>query len=159
MSVIRAAKRVARNFLGPRDKVHRTFWRCVKHRAGLEIGGPSDAFGDAGILPLYRYIRKLDNCVFSAETIWEGQRLESQTFTYHPKKPMGFNFIRESTDLQRIKNSGYDFILASHALEHTSNPIKALKGMDSSREARGSPNSYPSSLYVYIRPSPPADAG
>jgi len=127
VSVIRAAKRVARNFLGPRDKVHRTFWRCVKHRAGLEIGGPSDAFGDAGILPLYRYIRKLDNCVFSAETIWEGQRLESQTFTYHPKKPMGFNFIRESTDLQRIKNSDYDFILASHTLEHTSNPINSAK--------------------------------
>ncbi len=40
---------------------------------------------------------------------------------------MGFNFIRESTDLQRIKSSSYDFILASHTLEHTSNPIKALK--------------------------------
>jgi SAM-dependent methyltransferase len=127
MNVINTAKRVARNLLGPRGKVQRIFWRYVKHGVGLEIGGPSDAFGDAGILPLYRYIQKLDNCVFSAETIWEGQRLEGQTFTYHPKKPRGFNFIRESTDLLGIKNSSYDFILASHTLEHTTNPIKALK--------------------------------
>jgi hypothetical protein len=63
--VINTAKRVARNLLGPRGKVQRIFWRYVKHRVGLEIGGPSDTFGDAGILPLYRYIRKLDNCVFS----------------------------------------------------------------------------------------------
>jgi SAM-dependent methyltransferase len=127
MNVINTTKRVARNLLGPRGKVQRIFWRYVKHRVGLEIGGPSDTFGDAGILPLYRYIRKLDNCVFSAETIWEGQRLEGQTFTYHPNKPRGFNFIRESTDLLGIKNSSYDFILASHTLEHTTNPIKALK--------------------------------
>ncbi len=127
MNVINNAKWVVQNLLGPWGKAQRIFLRHVKHRAGLEIGGPSDVFGDAGILPLYRYIRKLDNCVFSAETIWEGRRLEGQTFTYHPKKPAGFNFIRESTDLKGIKTGGYDFLLASHTLEHSTNPIKALK--------------------------------
>jgi SAM-dependent methyltransferase len=125
--VIEATKRAARNFLGPPDKLQRQFYNGVSQRAGLEIGGPSEVFGDTGILPLYRYIRSLDNCVFSAETIWEGQRSEGQTFAYHPGKPKGFNFIRESTNLQGIENSNYEFVLASHTLEHTANPIKALR--------------------------------
>ncbi len=127
MRVIDATRRAARNFLGPPDKLQRQFYNGVKNRAGLEIGGPSEVFGDTGILPLYRYIRSLDNCVFSPETIWEGQRSEGQTFIYHPRKPKGFNFIRESTNLQGIENSSYEFVLASHTLEHTANPIKALR--------------------------------
>jgi ubiquinone/menaquinone biosynthesis C-methylase UbiE len=69
----------------------------------------------------------VDNCVFSFETIWEGKRAEGQTYVYHPLKKKGFNFIREGTDLREIANGAYDFLLSSHSLEHTSNPIKALK--------------------------------
>ena len=126
--MIKSAKRRARNFLGPRDEFQHIFFRRVKNRSGLEIGGPSEiVFGDRGVIPAYRYLKSLDNCVYSSETIWEGQRLEGRTFTYHPNQPAGFNFILESTDLHKIKNNAYEFILASHTLEHTANPIKALK--------------------------------
>jgi SAM-dependent methyltransferase len=99
----------------------------VENKLGLEIGGPSGIFQDAGELPIYRYMAGLDNCVFSGETIWEGRREQGRTFFYHPRKGKGFNFIREATDLHDIPNHGYDFVLSSHSLEHTANPIQALK--------------------------------
>jgi SAM-dependent methyltransferase len=99
----------------------------VGNKFGLEIGGPSSAFRDAGELPLYRYLAGLDNCVFSAETVWEGRRAEGLTYFYHRQKNNGFNFIREATDLHGIADHRYDFVLSSHNLEHISNPIRALK--------------------------------
>src|SRR5688572_5350384 len=39
---------------------------------GLEIGGPSAAFGRRGLLPLYPLVDGLDNVNFSGVTIWEG---------------------------------------------------------------------------------------
>jgi SAM-dependent methyltransferase len=103
------------------------FHARVEGKSGLEIGGPSDIFQDAGALPLYRHVEKLDNCVFSDETIWEGKRPEGHTFAYHKGKPNGFNFIREAIDLYGIPDRQYDFILSSHSLEHTANPVKAVK--------------------------------
>ena len=117
--------------------IRRATRRCVKSSSlfraeveskyGLEIGGPSGPFRDTGILPLYRYAAGLDNCVFAAETLWEGRRSEGQTFSYHPAKPNGFNFIREATDLYGVADHRYDFVLSSHNLEHIANPIRALK--------------------------------
>src|SRR5260221_9635771 len=117
--------------------IRRATRRCVKSSSlfraeveskyGLEIGGPSGSFRDTGILPLYRYAAGLDNCVFAAETLWEGRRSEGQTFSYHPAKPNDFNFIREATDLRGIADHRYDFVLSSHNLEHIANPIRALK--------------------------------
>lgn len=108
-------------------KSHRLFRAEVENKFGLEIGGPSGSFRDSGILPLYRYMADLDNCVFAAETLWEGRRPEGRTFTFHPEKPCGFNFVREATDLHGIADQAYDFVLSSHNLEHIANPIKALK--------------------------------
>jgi len=99
----------------------------VENKFGLEIGGPSTAFSDTGEIRVYGAIAGLDNCVFSAETVWEGKRAEGQTYSFHPRKPNGFNFIREATNLVGIPDSRYDFILSSHNLEHVSNPVKALK--------------------------------
>ncbi len=99
----------------------------IENKAGLEIGGPSTIFRDAGELPIYRYMAALDNCVFSLETIWEGRRAEARSFSYHSRKENGFNFIREATDLGDITDHAYDFVLSSHNLEHIANPIKALK--------------------------------
>jgi SAM-dependent methyltransferase len=99
----------------------------VEDKFGLEIGGPSGPFRDTGILPLYRDAAGLDNCVFAADTLWEGRRSEGQTFSYHPTKPNGFNFIREATDLHGIADHEYDFVLSSHNLEHIANPIRALR--------------------------------
>jgi SAM-dependent methyltransferase len=66
------------------------------------------------------------NCVFSVETVWEGNRAEGRTYKYHARRSEGFNFVREATDLQGISDDQYDFILSSHNLEHIANPIKAL---------------------------------
>ena len=122
-SAIQAARRV----LGRRVNGRREFRARIEGKRGLEIGGPSAAFRDTGELPLYRHLASLDNCVFSAETIWEGRRAEGHTFFYYPRKDNGFNYIREATDLNGIADHYYDFVLSSHNLEHISNPIKALK--------------------------------
>lgn len=101
--------------------------RAVKNRVGLEIGGPSGVFFDDGMLPLYRHVKCLDNCVYAVETIWEGRREMGQTFSFHRNKPKGCNFICEASNLQWIGDGIYDFILSSHSLEHTANPLKVLK--------------------------------
>ncbi len=122
-----SAVQVARRVLGRCVKSQRQFRARVEQKAGLEIGGPSHTFQDGGILPLYRHIKTLDNCVFSQETLWEGKRVEGLTFSFQPRKANGFNFIREATDLHGIPDRRYDFVLSSHSLEHTANPIRALR--------------------------------
>lgn len=122
-----AAYQTIRLVLGWRVKDQPIFRSVVEDAFGLEIGGPSGVFADSGALPLYRNIAKLDNCVFARKTVWEGDRAEARTFCFHPKKPQGFNFIREATDLSGIADQTYDFILSSHNLEHIANPLKALK--------------------------------
>jgi SAM-dependent methyltransferase len=122
-----AMKQVARRAVYGRVSSRRLFQGDVEGKSGLEIGGPSTVFSDAGELPLYRHVASLDNCVFSVETIWEGRRQEGNTYVYHPRKEKGFNFIREATDLHSVANERYDFVLSSHNLEHISNPVKALK--------------------------------
>jgi SAM-dependent methyltransferase len=127
MSLRAPAMKVARRILGRYVTSQSRFQAAVRDKFGLEIGGPSRVFGDEGELPLYRYVAGLDNCVFSAETIWEGTRVEGETFAYHPGRAAGFNFIREATELAGIGDHRYDFALSCHNLEHISNPILALK--------------------------------
>lgn len=122
-----SAVEVARRVLGQSVKSHKKFRARTEGKFGIEIGGPSKVFRDGGALPLYRYLGGLDNCVYASETIWEGRRAEGLTFSYQPGKTNGFNFIREATNLHGINDHQYDFVLSSHCLEHTSNPIKALK--------------------------------
>lgn len=99
----------------------------IKDKAGLEIGGPSPIFSDHGLLPVYPLVSMLDNCNFSSKTVWEGGIKEGRNFLYHRSKPLGHQFIAEATDLSRIASDKYDFILSSHAIEHSANPILALK--------------------------------
>jgi len=104
-----------------------SFQGAVEGKEGLEIGGPSGAFQDSGILPIYRLVKSLDNCVFSKNTTWEGERPEGRTFRYHSSKAYGFNFIREACSLHSILEHSYDFVLSSHNLEHVADPVRALK--------------------------------
>lgn len=127
MQAVRAAKHIVSRLLGRQVRFQRPFVLAVENRAGLEIGGPSGAFSDEGMLPLYRHIRSLDNCVYAVETIWEGKRAMGPTFSFHPRKPKGFNFICEATNLHLIGDGVYEFILSSHCLEHTANPLQVLK--------------------------------
>ncbi len=119
--------KLVRRLTGIKVRNQRRFRQATEAKSGLEIGGPSGTFQDSGILPIYKGVASLDNCVFSVSTRWEGTRAEGRTFNYHPRKPAGLNFIREGTDLQEIATASYDFVLSAHNLEHLANPLKALK--------------------------------
>lgn len=99
----------------------------VYNKYGLEIGGPSNIFQRKGILPVYKDIGLLDNCNFAGSTMWEGNISEGSNFIFDNSKSPGKQYICESTNLTQITDAKYDFILSSHMLEHTANPIKALK--------------------------------
>ncbi len=45
---------------------------------------------------------------------------------YLDNKEPGIQYVRDATDLRGIPDSKYDFVLASHALEHIANPLKAM---------------------------------
>jgi SAM-dependent methyltransferase len=126
-TVLESIIRIGRVVLQQRVKPIQLFHYAVEGKNGLEIGGPSGVFRDTGIIPIYRYVGNLDNCVFARTTTWEGDREEGRLFHYYPAKPCGFNFIREATSLTGISNQVYDFILSAHNLEHIANPVLALK--------------------------------
>lgn len=97
-----------------------------KGKIGLEIGGPSGNFSSEGILPVYRYAERIDNCNFCSETIWEGSISGGMTYQYGGQKT-GNQFICEGSQLDEIADGVYDFVIASHSIEHMANPIKAVK--------------------------------
>jgi SAM-dependent methyltransferase len=100
--------------------------KFVLDRIGLEIGGPSSVFKKTGILPIYPIVKQLDNCNFSGTTTWEGSINEGLNFNFDQNIPPGQQYVAEATDLSKIDSAKYDFILSSHMLEHTANPLRAL---------------------------------
>lgn len=96
------------------------------HRSGLEIGGPSEIFGEFGSIPIYEVLKSLDNCLYSSTTIWTGQSDVGKQFQYLSTKKPGIQFICEATELIQVKGESYECVLASHCLEHVANPLKAL---------------------------------
>jgi len=123
-------KRIQGRFQGLRDAASyparhfAAYPPFIQGKAGIEIGGPSVAFGPKNVLPLYDLVRSLDNCDFSSATVWANHRKD---FIYSPGKPAGRSFFCEGSALTPIANSSYDFLLSSHNLEHFANPVKALK--------------------------------
>jgi SAM-dependent methyltransferase len=92
---------------------------------GLEIGGPSTIFEKNNVIPLYPIVKSLDNCNFSSATIWS-HIPKGRFFEYNPGSPLGYQHITDAVSLNGIESQTYDFILASHVLEHIANPLKAL---------------------------------
>ena len=138
MNIPRAATTVTRKLLGP--KVGRWVGKRCRQilptidqyreqligRRGLEIGGPSGILSNEGSVPVYDVLNSLDNCLYSARTIWTGEILEGNTFRYHPQRLPGRQIICEATSLKPVSSSSYDCLLASHCLEHVANPLLAL---------------------------------
>jgi len=102
---------------------HRVVQDAVRGRAGLEIGGPTKLFRRD--LPIYRVVGALDGVNFASRTVWEGELAEGRTYRYG-KRGVGQQVIADATDLARIGDARYDFVLSSNNLEHIANPIKAL---------------------------------
>jgi SAM-dependent methyltransferase len=99
----------------------------LKHftgKRGIEIGGPSAVFSEE--IPIYQVMASLDGCNFSSKTIWEGNIVEGENFNYFENKK-GFQYICEASNLDAILSEKYDFLVASHCLEHCANTLKTVK--------------------------------
>lgn len=95
-------------------------------KTGIEFGGPSSIFGARGIFPVYPMAARIDNCNFDSRTLWEGQIRPQGGFHFHHRRELGQPLVAEATDLHFLPDGGYDFVLSSHMLEHSANPVKAL---------------------------------
>ena len=95
-----------------------------RDKYGLEVGGPSAVFKADGLMPVYQSAGRIDGCNFANQTIWEGQIQEGMS--YQVGKEVGYQFIAEASELKMICSAKYDFLLASHCLEHVANPLGAL---------------------------------
>ena len=108
----------------------RSFAKCreaVREKVGIEIGGPSPIFAWGGLIPVYPHARRIDNVNFASKTIWEEATKEGETFHFYARKAAGRQFLAEGADLRAILSGKYDFVLSSHMLEHTANPLRALE--------------------------------
>lgn len=94
-----------------------------KNKTGIEIGGPTDFFSDT--LPVYSVIDSVDGCNFTGNTIWEGSIEAGSTYDFGGKKN-GYQYISEASNLKEIPSGKYDFLLASHCLEHCANTLKTV---------------------------------
>ncbi len=105
-----------------RDLVNRVearlFARAYRHHLNgmraLEIGGPSDLFGDKGFLPIYSCLKSVDNVNYSTVTLWQSDAVKFRE-----------TLVCEGTELP-VNDESYDCLLSSHSLEHIANPMKAL---------------------------------
>lgn len=96
-------------------------------RTGIEFGGPSSIFGARGIFPVYPLAARIDNCNFDYRTLWEGEIKPQGGFHFDTRRAPGQQFVAEATDLRFLPDDGYEFVLSSHMLEHSANPLKALR--------------------------------
>ena len=115
-----------RRLIPKRAESFRHFENLLRDGNGIEIGGPSQIFSANGLFPVYPIAGNLDNCNFGGVTVWEGDIKEGQTFRFDRNKPAGRQYVVEATAMECIPSSNYDFVLSSHVLEHTANPILAL---------------------------------
>jgi len=95
-------------------------------KSGIEIGGPSQIFSRRGIFPVYPLVENLDNCNFCSTTVWGGTASHGEIYRFDAGKPSGRQHIAEATALEGLPPNAYDFVLSSHMLEHSANPILAL---------------------------------
>ncbi len=115
-----------RGFFPFHTKYFSTFKSNLTDKIGIEIGGASAVFMKRGVFPVYPIASRIDNCNFKMDTVWEGSIEAGNTFQFDSKKTPGHQYITEATSLDFIPPETYDFVLSSHMLEHTANPILAL---------------------------------
>lgn len=102
------------------------YYNNLKGKKGLEIGGPTPIFEKNDAIPIYHILGNLDGCNVSEDTIWYGKTKKGMYFRYNDRKRTGYQFICDAVDLSEIESKSYEFILASHVIEHVANPFKAI---------------------------------
>jgi len=90
----------------------------------LEIGGPSSVFRPGGIVPVYPLAAHIDNINFAGETIWEEGLADGGTYAPEGDR-LGTQYLQEATEID--VPGPYDVVISSHTIEHTANPLRALK--------------------------------
>ena len=104
------------------SKTFKDYSKILNNKEGLEIGGPSTFFHHSGI---YTAPIKLDNVIFAENTLWNNTKNNSD-YIFNGKTIPGKVYISDIVDLSIIKDKTYDFVFASHILEHVVNPLKGL---------------------------------
>jgi SAM-dependent methyltransferase len=108
---------------------YRRIERALKGKRGLEIGGPSAIFSPSTpngfVPPVYAIAASVDNVNFATSTTWSHGEA-GRTFRYLPERKPGMQYIHDATELASIQDGTYDFLLASHILEHVANPLRAV---------------------------------
>ncbi len=124
---VRVCRRMLRGRFDPNAEGRLDCQRLFGGKIGLEIGGPSGIFRGGDFFPVYPAAARVDNCNFSDQTVWSGTVPEGMHFRYDDAHAPGRQFIREATNLNGIASRSYDFVLASHCLEHVANPLRAMR--------------------------------
>lgn len=99
-----------------------TYSQLFNGKNGIEIGGPSAIFNQ---LPVYSSLNSIDGCNYSTSTVWEGQIKEGELYRIGDKT--GYQYIAEASDLSKIPDNKYDFLISSHCLEHCANALKTVQ--------------------------------
>jgi ubiquinone/menaquinone biosynthesis C-methylase UbiE len=93
--------------------------KIVYNKNGVEIGGISPS----GSI-IYSLTKNLDNIIYSQDKIV----IKKNKNQYHYKQgKVGKVIINDATNLESVKDNTYDYLYASHVLEHIANPIRALE--------------------------------
>ena len=104
----------------PKSKLEKLVFEFTKNRNGVAIGGSSKRTGRL----IYKNATIIDNVIFSENTVWA--KHDDHEYKYYKNK-IGKVIINEATNIIDIESNIYDFVFASHVLEHIANPLKALK--------------------------------
>lgn len=106
----------------------------VRDKYGLELGGPSSSFRPGGILPFYGDVDSLDNCTFAPDTPW---KVDEALYRFSPYRAPGRQFLTNVVNLSGLPDASYDFVLSSHMIEHTANPLGAMEAWKRVLKPRG----------------------
>ena len=124
--LLRAVTSRVRGLLAGRATSFSIYKNQLVGKSGIEIGGPSQVFSKRGIFPAYPIVGNLDNCNYCNSTVWSGVAEHRATYRFDPNKHDGQQHIAEATAMEKLPSGAYDFVLSSHMLEHSANPILAL---------------------------------
>lgn len=95
----------------------------IQNKTGFEIGGPSHfTWAPLGV---YDVATQIDISNYAAYTMWDRGLADGSQFKWK-NQTKGKIYVRDAVDLHGIPNDSYDFVLASHVIEHIANPFKAL---------------------------------
>jgi predicted SAM-dependent methyltransferase len=126
-----SARKIHRMFIPYRSQEMSKYLHQFENTRGIEIGGPTGwAFGTKGLIPIYPIIDNLDNVNPRSDNMYHnacaGRISAGHTFRFDERKSAGMQYAAEAADLSMIASDAYDFLLSSHMIEHTSNPIRVF---------------------------------